>query len=260
METLKLLLLAVIQGATEFLPISSSGHLVIAQRLFDVNGPGNAIEIILHFGTLLAVVWFYRLRLALLLAGLARGSRASWIFLVSIVVATLPAITAYAIFRDFFENCFDKGVSFTGAMLLITGLVLLSLRFARGGGAKDVGLWRAVVVGVAQAIAMIPGISRSGSTIAAARHLGIDARESADFSFIMSLPVLAGAMVLELADGGMAEVRGIGFPSVICAVAVSAVSGYFALRFIIRTLSGNHFWMFGLYCLIAGAIALLLAP
>lgn len=257
MEALKIVALAILQGITEFLPVSSSGHLSIAQSCFGMDAPGNSLEILLHFGTLLAVVWFYRAKLALLAIGVVRGIGDARRQALSLILGCVPAVAAYLCFGDFFEKCFDRGVGFTGAMLVVTGLVLLSLKFVRSGRGKgEVGIWRALLVGVAQAIALLPGISRSGSTIAAARHLGVDAGKAAEFSFLMSVPLLAGAAITPFLSRGSNALSDIGAAQALLAIAVSAITGYFSLRFLIRTLAGGRFWMFGIYCLAAGAAAI----
>lgn len=259
MDTLHIVALAILQGVTEFLPVSSSGHLAIAQRCLKMDAPGNTLEILLHFGTFLAVLWFYRTRIALLLSGVARGDRQARRYAISVAVGCIPAVVAYFCFKDFFEACFDKGLAFTGSMLVITGIVLLSLKLVKKSESGEIGIWRAFLVGLAQAMALLPGISRSGSTIAAARHLGVDAKESADFSFMMTLPLLLGASVTPFLSHGSKALSDIGAVTALIAVAVSAVTGYVSLKFLIKILGGGRFWLFGLYCLAAGAISIAVA-
>lgn len=256
METFEIAALAAFQGVAEFLPISSSGHLAIAERWLGVDNPGSGLELLLHFGTLLAVIAFYRRRIALLALGLLLGVREAWRQTGLLLLGCLPAIAAYALFKDFFDRCAGRGVAFVGAMLLATGAVLLSTRWAQKGRKGDVGVAEALVVGLAQAVALLPGISRSGSTIAAARHLGVEGRPAADYSFLMSAVLLSGASLLAAVKDGAAFLDGIGAWTAALAVAVSAVVGYFSLRLLIGVLSGRRFWVFGIYCFAAGVAAI----
>lgn len=254
--TLKVLLLAAFQGVAEFLPISSSGHLAIAERLLGVDCPGHGLELLLHFGTLLAVLAFYRRRVALLLLGLALGVREAWRQTGLLVLGCIPAVAAYALFKGFFERCEKGGVPLIGAMLMVTGAAIISTRWARKGRKGEVRVPEAIVVGLAQAAALLPGISRSGSTIAAARHMGVEGRAAADYSFLMSAVLLIGASLQAAVKGGAtADLGGICAGTAILAVAVSAVVGYYSLRLLIVVLSGRRFWLFGIYCLVAGAVA-----
>jgi undecaprenyl-diphosphatase len=254
--TFKILLLAAFQGVAEFLPISSSGHLAIAEKLLGVDSPGSGMELLLHFGTLLAVLAFYRRRVALLLLGLALGVREAWRQTGLLLLGCIPAVAAYAMFKGFFERCEGRGVPFIGAMLVATGALLVSTRWARKGSKGEVGVLEALLVGLAQAAALLPGISRSGSTIATARHLGVEGRAAADYSFLMSAVLLTGASLqAAVKGGGAADLGGICAGTAILAVAVSAVVGYYSLRMLIGVLAGRRFWMFGLYCLVAGAVA-----
>ena len=255
----KVLLLALLQGVAEFLPISSSGHLAIAGRWLGLDSPGAGLALLLHLGTLLSVVAFYRRRLARLAAGLVLGVRASWRQAGAIVLGCTPVAAAYALFGDNVKRCLDKGHPFMGAMLIVTGAVLLSTRLARKGRNGEMSPARALLVGAAQAFALLPGISRSGMTISAARHLGVERREAADFSFIMSIPLLAGAALMPLAKGQGLDLGGVSPALAVAAAALSAVTGYFSLRLLIGILSGPRFWIFGLYCVAAGALALILA-
>ena len=256
--TAKVLLLAAFQGIAEFLPISSSGHLAIAERWMGIDSPGNGLELLLHFGTLLAVLAFYRKRVALLVAGMLLFVREAWRQVGLLVLGCIPVVAGYAIFKDFFHKCMDKGLSFTGAMLIVTGVILISTHWARKGRKGEAGFVEALLIGLAQVATLLPGISRSGTTIATARHLGVEGRPAADFSFLMSLVLLTGASLLAVVKGGEeTSLEGIGFWTAILAMAVSAVVGYFALKMLIKVLSGPRFWLFGFYCLAAGILALI---
>lgn len=255
---LSLLALAVLQGVAEFLPISSSGHLALVKRWLDIPGDGSGLEMMLHFGTLLAVLAFYRHRLARLVAGMARLESSAWRQAVALVAGCLPAVVAYVLFDDAVDRCLGNA-AFMGAMLLVTGVVLVSTRWVQEGRVKEVGLGRALLIGLAQATALLPGISRSGTTITAARHLGVERREAADFSFLMSAVLLSGDLALSVVKGDLGTgLDGVGTGPAVVASGVSAVVGYISLRWLIRVLSGRHFWCFGFYCLLAGLALILL--
>lgn len=261
MDALKILFLAVLQGITEFLPVSSSGHLAIAHNLLGIEEPPAFLAVMLHFGTLLSVMVYFRRRIADILRGLFSGKRETVRLCANIAIASVPAAISYFLLGDFIENCFEGNVKFVGAMLLATGAVLLSMRFLSGGRAAALKARGALAVGIAQALALLPGISRSGSTIAAARFLGMKGEPAAEFSFLMSLPVLAGAVVLQLLKFLKGETHlssGESALPVLCAVLVSAVVGYFSIRLLMRALAGRRFWLFGLYCICAGLLALCL--
>ncbi|MXW18898.1 MAG: undecaprenyl-diphosphate phosphatase, partial [Gemmatimonadetes bacterium] len=193
-------LLGFLQGATEFLPVSSSGHLVMGQTLLGLQVPGMAFEVALHFATLLSVVLVYRARIGALLTGVARRDRTQMRYLGLLALASVPAAIAGIGFGDFFASLFDSpGV--TGMALLVTGCVVWTARsaLARRPTGKP-GTGAALVMGLAQAAAIVPGISRSGATVVAALWRGVDPREAAAFSFLMSVPAVGGAALLKVPE------------------------------------------------------------
>ena len=259
LEAVKIFLLAVLQGVAEFLPVSSSGHLAIASRALHFSGMGPRTEIALHFGTLIALLVYYRRQIAAIITGVFAGRRDGWIAAGMLVAGCIPAAVAYLLFGDAIESAFGGSYRFIGAMLMVTGLALLSLRIRNRGGNGKITWWRALAIGAAQAVALLPGISRSGSTIVCARHLGVSPKNSADYSFLVSLPLLAGATLLSVVHPQEAAgAEGSGWGLLIPAAAVAAVVGYFSIRFLMRVLAGPKFWYFGVYCLAAG-LALLCA-
>ena len=264
-ETIKILCLAVVQGLTEFLPVSSSGHLVLAQRFLGVQSPGPDLELFLHVGTLLSVCLFYRRRLASLLADLARGRRAGVLYAAWVLVSMVPAGVVYATGSDFFDRIYDSPRT-VAALLVANGALLLlsALPERRSRAERPLDGLRALAMGVGQAIAVLPGISRSGTSISAGRLFGLGPKQAAEFSFVMSIPVIAGAALLELAETGRiraaldgAEIPG--FPVAIgpalAAAALAGAVGYAALRAVVRVLDRGSFWAFGPYCLAVGALA-----
>ena len=260
------ILLGFIQGATEFLPVSSSGHLVMGQTVLGLEVPGMAFEVALHFATLISVVVVYRERIGVLLAGMARGDRAHLRYAGLLVLASVPAAIAGIGFGDFFASLFDRA-AVTGVALLVTGWVVWSARGALArepAGMPGVGV--ALVLGVAQAVAIVPGISRSGATVVAALWRGVDPREAAAFSFLMSVPAVGGAALLKVPElvaggGGLgaggAAVADRVSPAVLgVAAAVACVTGVAAIRAFRAMLASRSLHRFAPYLWVVGALFL----
>ncbi len=269
MGLLESLVLAVVQGLTEFLPVSSSGHLVLTQALFG-GFPEDALlfDLTLHLGTALAALVFYRREVGGLLRALLppyggdRGAAAapSRRLLALLVVATLPTAAIGLAGKGLIERMFTSPAAVT-ANLAVTGLVLLAVGALREGGTglDRAAWWKAALVGIAQGIAVAPGISRSGSTIAAGLALGLRREDAVRFSFLLSLPAIAGASLLELRHGaGGAAVEpgryGLGFLA-------AAATGYLAIVLVLRWTRAGRIWVFGAYCLavalVSGAVLVL---
>ena len=260
-DVLNVLALSVLQGVAEFLPVSSSGHLVLGKHLLGLESPGVRLEVALHVGTMFSVVAFYRVTVLRLVKGVITGCRESWRMALNIAVSAIPAVVLYValkkVFRIDLEGDFFQSARMVGGALVFTGVVLLSLRWVPSSRGGKVTWRRAVVIGAAQAIALLPGVSRSGMTISAGRISGVDAKRVAEFSFLMSLPLIAGAALkdaLTTTPPGEAAVAGW---LLVMGAAVACVIGYFALTLLVRLLRGQHFWIFGIYCLVAGGLALL---
>lgn len=254
--TLDVLILAVLQGIAEFLPVSSSGHLVIGQKLLGLEQQGVRLEIALHAGTLLAVMFFYRGIIAKTLAGLFRRERESWNLAINLVIAAVPAAVAYLLFKKPLDDA-QESIRVVGYSLLFTGAVLTLLRFApkREGAVTP---FRALMIGLAQAVALLPGVSRSGMTIAAARYQGVAPATAAEFSFLVSIPLIGGATALQaLKSGGPSVAGAVPAWELFVGAVVAGVIGYFALVWLVRLLNSGFFWCFGPYCLLAGAATLI---
>lgn len=256
-------LLAVLQGVAEFLPISSSGHLVIGQHLLGLDEPGMRLDICLHVGTLVSIAVFYFTTISRLLGGCVLPSaspkrrRESWFYAIKIVVSALPAVVVYFCFSKQIEGMFTNA-RMVGALLMFTGAVLVGTRYLPRGN-RDVSFLRALLMGFGQAVALLPGVSRSGMTIASARGGRVDPEESAEFSFLMSAPLILGALLLELrkAFGGEADSAGeLPWGLLVFGTVVSAVVGYFSLKLLVKSLKGRWFWLFGPYCFAVGLATL----
>jgi len=271
MEPFQAVVLGVVQGLTEFLPVSSSGHLVIFQHLFGLREPALAFDISVHVGTLAAVlVYFYRDvgalvgRSAGFLGRLAVG-RGSWAEVGSdrnlrlawlIVAASVPTAVIGLLFHGIADRLFGS-VRLVGVALLVTCLLLIATRWAprRDRTVAQFSLAAALAIGVIQGLAIIPGISRSGATIALGLLLGLGRDTAARFSFLLSIPAICGASVLavrELAAGG-----GVPLPVVLLGTAVSALVGYAALWMLVWVVRRGRMHLFAPYCAVLGLLALL---
>ncbi len=262
MTVLQIVLLGIVQGFTEFLPVSSSAHLVFVQSWMKVpESEALPLDVFLHLGTLAAAAWLFRREMAALvrggvgLMGRGRSDPEDRRLLVAVVVATVPAAAVGVIFHGAVERAFSEPRE-AAMLLVVTGVVLLSTRFAPR-GARPVDLPRALGIGLAQAISILPGISRSGSTIATGIWLGSDRVKAARFSFLMSIPIILGAAAVEIPhvihpSGPMPH------PAVLAAGFVaSLVSGVVAIRLLLRVVGRGRFEFFGVYCLAFAAFVLL---
>lgn len=252
MNTWEAAILGFIQGATEFLPVSSSGHLVIGQRLLGIQISGLHFEVAVHVATLLSVCIVYRDRLSGLAVGAIRRDPVAWRYIAMIAVGTIPAVVLGLGLSSLIESLFDVP-AVTGFGLLGTGAVLWSSKVPLAGSLVGAPRMRdAVVIGLAQAFALIPGVSRSGSTVVTALWLGIEAKEAAAFSFLLAIPVISGAAVLRIPDLLEPGALGIGTTALMVGGAVAAVTGVLAIKTFVLLLEKKGFHSFGVYCAVAG--------
>ena len=248
------LLLGLVQGLTEFLPISSSGHLVLAERLVGYQPQGVFFEVVVHVATLLSVVAAYWQRIRVLLAGLVRGDRESWRYALLLLLASIPAGAAGIFLREYFERTFHS-MPALGWQFLITAVILWSTRFVVDRARQTrVTPLHAILIGIGQAFAIVPAISRSGATIAAGLWSGLSAEAAAEFSFIMSIVVIAGSGVMEARNipPGAAPFT---FPLLLAFLA-AMISGFLAIRWLVALLKHRKFHLFAPYCAILGLVCL----
>lgn len=250
---LEAIVLGLIQGLTEFLPVSSSGHLRLVPDLFGMRPPDLATSAVLHLGTLGAVVTYYRTDIARIVTG-ARRDPSARRTAVMIVLATIPAAVAGlslggAIYR------FQESSTAVGAALLATSAVLLlSGAFSeRARRTEDLATKDAAVIGISQALALLPGISRSGMVIVAGLMRGLSRHEAARFGFLMAIPVTVGAGTREAISAAASSALSV---ELVVATLVAGVSGYWAISVLIRVMTRAGLWPFGLYCAAAGSVAL----
>ena len=244
--------LGIVQGFSEFLPISSSGHLAILGYFLNVNEPGKTFEILLHFATLLSVIICYRKDIWELLKNPFQK------YVLMIIVACVPAGIVGVFFGDFFDPLFDS-VWFPTIALFVTATMLFFADNFRGNKeGKDITLKIAILIGIMQMFAICPGISRSGSTIFMALLLGLSRTEAAKFSFLMSIPVVLGSFLLECIDivKGTADIV---FEPVHYVAAIAAcISGVLAIKLVLTILNKGRFRYFAYYCCIIALISMLL--
>ena len=246
------LVLGVVQGLTEFLPVSSSGHLVVAERVLGVARQGVVVEVALHVATLVAVLVVYRGRIWGVLAGLTRKDGGSWRYVGLLALATIPAGLAGVLLGDWFERAFTS-LAVVGVDFLLTGAILWSTRGpAARAGLSEPSWGAAGGIGLAQAFAIMPGISRSGSTVAAALWAGVRPAQAAEFSFLMSIPVIAGAAVLELPKLAT-EAPGVALVPLSVACVAALFAGIAAIKLLVVLLERGAFHRFAPYCWALGA-------
>lgn len=267
----KAVILGLVQGLTEFLPISSSGHLVLFEHLLGVEVPGVTFEVVVHAGTLLAVLTAYRNEVGRLFNGLRPGNDPAVLrdrrLLLMVVLGTLPVVLAGLALKSHTDTLYSS-IRFTGAGWIVTAalLFLVDRRLQQVSSATDseeqLTAGRALAVGLLQAVALWPGISRSGSTIAAALLLGLGRQTAARFSFLLAIPVISGALILDL-DNVIDLVVSAGpaasqwTAGLLAGFVAAVVSGYAAIHLLLRLLQLGRMLGFSIYCLLLGLMVLL---
>lgn len=264
MDLIEAIFLGIVQGATEFLPISSSGHLVLLPALFGLPEPGLTLISITHQGTLLAVlIYFWRDLRAIVRAvaqGLARRqpletpeARLGWL----LVVASIPVGLTGLLLQDFFETLFGEP-RYTAVLLLGTALLLFVGERLHSGHktVHQLSLLDALVVGLFQMVALLPGISRSGSTITAGLLRGLDREPAARFSFLLGVPAIAAAGLLALIDLFQAGNLGASWEIYVAAFVAAAITGYACIYFLLAWLRSHSLYLFAAYCAVLGLVSL----
>jgi undecaprenyl-diphosphatase len=272
MEFFKQLLLGVIQGLTEFLPVSSSGHLVLFGNWLGQSQAGNLTEVLLHTGTFLATILVFRKEIITLLLGILKKESEQLQKAGFIILASIPTAFFGLMFKDFLEGLFENPTAVSG-MLIVTGIILLLTKFfgtgstantPNGDGEFSSGATqplaltpvKALIIGVAQSFAIIPGVSRSGSTICAALFLKVNRTQAGEFSFLISLPAIAGATLLHVKDLiGEPLPSTIGMPMLL-GVLASFFTGLFALKWLLGFVKNGKMYLFAPYVFALGIFGL----
>ena len=261
---IKALILGLIQGLTEFLPVSSSGHLVLFSNFMNFEQSGIAFDVFVHIGTLFSVLIAFRAELRQMII----APFAVWLqksedkelkeFLnwdIFVVVATIPAVIVGLFFKDTIEHAFTS-VLVVYSMLMVTGLLMFLTRFLKE-RQTPLGYGNSFVIGIAQAFAILPGISRSGSTIFTGLAFGIDRVKAAKFSFIISIPAILGAAVLQLKDLAATPPTSNQVFIYLAGAVMSAITGYLAIVWLIKIVRRGKLEWFGYYCFAVGLAGLL---
>ena len=246
MTIIEAIILGIIQGLTEFLPISSSGHLVLSQEILGIKIPGNDFEVLLHIGTLCSILFVFSNDIKNILFTLS--SQKTQKFILMIFVGTIPAVIVGLGFKDGIERLFDD-IIVVGFALVFTGIILIGSFYFKSENKKNT-IIKACLIGIAQAIAIIPGISRSGITISFALFLGLDARQAAKFSFLLAIPVISGAGILMATD--LRDGFSINIYTATSGLITSFFVGMVALKWLLAWLEGGKFHYFGIYCFLIG--------
>jgi len=236
--------LGAVQGLTEFLPISSSGHLVLLQKLFGITEPPIFFDVLVHLGTLGAVVVFFG-------RGLKKVLRVERVVR-NIVVGTLPIVVVGLLVQPLVEIIFDSLLVVSLGYFFTAALLLWSRKLEKGiKGIKGLKDFEALVIGAFQAAAILPGVSRSGATIVAGLSQDLDREAAFRFSFYLSIPAIIGAVVLQLKDLSIVNF----LPQSFLGMIVAGVVGYFSLKILRRVLLSERFYLFSFYCFLLGLIS-----
>ena len=256
------LIMGLVQGVTEFLPVSSSGHLVLAKHyLGGIKETGILFEVLLHFGTLLAVLVYFKKEIFSVLLAFSSSDRMSGKektegrrLGIMVIVGTLPTIVIALLFKDLFESLFTS-VRIVSIMLLVTGLFLFFSDKVKGATRRRLSAKDALIIGTVQGLAIIPGISRSGSTIATGLFRGIKGESAASFSFLLTIPAILGAVVLHLKD--ITSLQSIDFVPYLVGVATAAISGFLSIKLLMKVVAGRNLKYFAFYCWTVGLFSLI---
>lgn len=260
MSWIEALLLGLLQGLTEFLPVSSSGHLELGKALLNIN-PKNSLvfTLVVHGATVLStIVVFYKDIWDLIKGLFAFKWNAETKYVVKIAVSMIPVGFVGVFFKDEVEALFNGNIAFVGAMLLVTS-ALLAFTYFKKSNTRDITFLDSFIIGIAQAIAVLPGISRSGSTIASGLLLGDKKALVAKFSFLMVLVPIIGANLKDLLGGGMTQNEGIGILPLVVGFVAAFVSGLLACKWMIGIVKKGKLIYFAIYCFIIGLLAIFLA-
>ncbi len=261
MEAWEAIVLGIIQGLTEFLPVSSSGHLELGKAIMgDTTVPEESLlfTVVLHFATALSTIVVFRKDILEIIQGLLQFKwNEETQFVVKIIVSMIPAAIIGVLFEEQLESFFGGSIAFVGAMLIVTAILLWLADRAKNTG-KKVSFGNAFVIGIAQAIAMLPGISRSGATISTSVLLGNDKSKAARFSFLMVVPLIFGKIAKDIISGDLTS-ESTNFTTLGLGFVAAFIAGLFACTWMIALVKKSKLSWFAIYCLIVGIIAIVVS-
>lgn len=263
MDWIEALILGLVQGLTEYLPVSSSGHLAIGSYLFGIEGEENlAFTVAVHVATVLSTLVILWKEIDWIFRGLFKCEmNAETKYVLNIVVSMIPVGIVGVFFKDYVEEVFGSGLVIVGCMLLLTAALLTFSYFAKPRKKENISLRDAFIIGLAQACAVMPGLSRSGSTIATGLLLGNKKESLAQFSFLMVIPPILGEALLDVVKGlkGEEAFGGIDIMPLAIGFIAAFVSGCIACKWMINIVKKGKLIYFGIYCAIAGVLTLILS-
>jgi undecaprenyl-diphosphatase len=258
MNWLEALILGIVQGLTEFLPVSSSGHLELGRAIFNLGAEEDlTFAIVVHGATVLStIVVFFKELLKLIAESLSFKKNPSSQYLLKLLISMIPVVIVGFFFRDFVEQFFTGNVIFVGSMLILTSVLLIASNYAKDKG-KEISYIDSFIIGIAQAVAVLPGLSRSGATISTGLLLGNKKDEMAKFSFLMVLIPIIGVNILDIISGNIsADISTATLPLVIGFLS-AFITGLMACKWMIRIVKKGKLLYFGIYCFVIGIIAIL---
>ena len=266
MTIFQALLLGLVQGLTEFLPVSSSGHLVLAERLLGIASTNLRFEVAVHLATAVAVCLAYRRKIGKLIKavfrarvypekGRIRVSDENLRLVLLLILATVPGALFGYLLGDLVERAFSSPVA-VSICLLATGAALFGTRFVARHD-RPINRWRALAIGLTQAVAILPGISRSGSTIAAGIYAGLKQEKAAEFSFLLSVPIILGAGLVKLKDIGQASLPGPELAAIAIGSVTAGLFGFMAIKWLLKIIRRGRLDAFAYYCWFVGIMGIL---
>ena len=244
MDEIRIIILAIIQGVTEFLPVSSSGHLVLFQNIFGLSSNDILIEVLLHFGTLISILIYFRRDILDIITGVLKGDKDSNIYIVNVFIATIPVVLFVLLFRDSISSIFSTKVLL---YTYIINMIILYLTKGKVAQNSNVTYSLAIGMGLAQIFAIFPGISRAGITICTGLMLGYNQNTVARFSFFMAIPALLGAVIFEF--NSIVLLAKDSFYVIAIGLFFSMMTGLLALKLLFKILQNKNLWIFSYYCL-----------
>mgnify|MGYP001220358875 CR=1 FL=1 len=258
MEILHAIILGIVQGLTEFLPVSSSGHLEIVKCILSDENIGKQsmlMTVVLHAATALSTIFIFRKDIVKIIKGLFSREKSDVNFSLKIILSMIPAAIMGLIWEKNIESFFDCDLSFVGAMLIITALLLYFADKSKSTD-KQVSFFHASIIGISQAIAILPGISRSGATISTSVLLGVDKEKSARFSFLMVVPLILGKMTKDIFSGDLSFTSNESLP-LLCGFISAFIIGIIACKLMIKIVKNSKLKYFAFYCVLL-AISIIL--
>lgn len=260
MEIIEAIILGIVQGLTEFLPVSSSGHLIIGKELLGIGATENvAFETVVHAATVLSTITILWHEIMKLITGTFKFAwNAETQYVCKILLSMIPVMVVGLFFKDSVEALFGEGVMLVGIMLLVTAVLLALTQFVKFKQRYDVGFGSAFIIGLAQAVAVLPGLSRSGSTIATGLLLGVKKEEMAKFSFLMVLIPILGEAFLSLLGGDFSLASsGISAGALVAGFVSAYIFGMFACKFMIELVKKTKLVWFAVYCAVVGLVVII---